>query len=352
MVLAAPVCGDCLKSRAPPAQTARRAEERTLVAENGYKDTVSRPVAVVLLLAALFLGGGRALAALGGGSEQRVVVRHVTLEVPCDQGRRVPAAWFFPGEGSVPPSGLVWLQHGFFRTGRNVSTLAERIAERTRAIVVAPTISSNPFDAGGCWINGRPMHDAVARLLADRRALEASARAAGWTAGLPSAFVLSGHSAGGNLALATAGLGAGPSGAIDDLRAVILLDGVESGGQMTAALRALSGASHRPVLQIAAPPSSCNAWASGTRALLAGRPGEFVGIELERGVHVDAEGRDTDLLATLVCGVPRPANVRAVHEIAADWIANAFTGSSLGIVGGLPGEEVRVGRATAIVLPA
>jgi hypothetical protein len=41
-----------------------------------------------------------------------------------------------------------------------------------------------------------------------------------------------------------------------------------------------------------------------------------------------------------------------VHEIAADWITNAFTGSSAGIVGGRPGEEVRVGRATAVVLPA
>jgi hypothetical protein len=106
------------------------------------------------------------------------------------------------------------------------------------------------------------------------------------------------------------------------------------------------------VLQIAAPASGCNAWGSGTRALLEARPGEFVGVELERGVHVDAEGRDTDLLATLVCGVPRPANVRAVHEIAADWITNAFTGSSLGIVDGAPGQRVRVGRATAVVLPA
>jgi hypothetical protein len=40
-----------------------------------------------------------------------------------------------------------------------------------------------------------------------------------------------------------------------------------------------------------------------------------------------------------------------VRELAADWITNAFTGSSLGIVGGSPGQAIPVGGATAIVLP-
>jgi hypothetical protein len=105
------------------------------------------------------------------------------------------------------------------------------------------------------------------------------------------------------------------------------------------------------VLQIAAPPSACNAFGSGTSALLAARRGHFVGLQLVGGTHVDAEGPDSDPLAWLACGIPRPENVVALRTIATDWIRNALTGSAGGIVGGTPGERIKVDGATAVVLP-
>ena len=282
-----------------------------------------------------------------------VTVGHAPLVIPCGtSGTPVPASWFFPDRRR--PTGVVWVQHGFFRAAANVLTLARYIAGHTGAIVVAPTIGSNPFAAGGCWINGPPMAQAVAALFAgSREALQRSADTArGHHVTLPRPFVLTGHSAGGNLATSAAGNTTLPGGAIRQLRGVVLYDAVDFGGAMAAALGRLSGSDFRPVLQFAAPPSGCNAFGSGTNALLTARPDSFVGVQLVGGTHVDAEGPDSDPLAMLACGIPRPENVVALRSIAADWIRNALTGSARGIVGGTPGERIDVDGATAVVLPA
>ena len=281
-----------------------------------------------------------------------ITVGHAPLVIPCGSGGTpVPAGWFFPDRKR--PTGVVWVQHGFFRAAANVLTLARYIASHTGAIVVAPTISSNPFAVAGCWINGPPMAQGVAALFAgSREALQRSADTArGRHVTLPRPFVLTGHSAGGNLATSAAGATTLPGGANRHLRGVVLYDAVDFGGAMAAALGRLSGSDFRPVLQIASPPSTCNAFGSGTNALLTARPGSFVGVQLVGGTHVDAEGPDSDPLALLACGIPRPENVAAVRSIAADWIRNALTGSAHGIIGGAPGQRIEVGAATAVVLP-
>jgi hypothetical protein len=77
---------------------------------------------------------------------------------------------------AVRPTGIVWLQHAFFQTKDNLVALAQSIAANTGAIVVAPTITSNPLATGGCWINGPPMARAVADLfVAEPSALQTSA---------------------------------------------------------------------------------------------------------------------------------------------------------------------------------
>ena len=285
-----------------------------------------------------------------------VVVGHSTLEVQCGPlGTSLPADWYFPRLGPRKATGLVWLQHAFFRTKANIASLAHHIAAHTRAIVVAPTISSDPFAPGGCWINGAPMHGAVAKLFVERFALRQSAAAAkGKHVSLPRPFVLSGHSAGGNLATAAAGYAMRALRRDrGDLRAVVLYDAVDNQGAMSEALERLNRRRRpAPVLQIASPPSACNAFGSGTRALVAARPGRFVGVQLVDGTHVDAEGPDSDPLARAVCGDPLEVNVNAVRSIASGWVTDALTGSSIGLVGGSPGEGVPVDGATAVVLPA
>jgi alpha/beta hydrolase fold len=245
------------------------------------------------------------------------------LTVTCGSQAHVLAAdWYRPSD--EPLAGFVWLQHGFSRSKRHLASLARSLAAATGAAIVVPTISSRFVSRSGCWINGSAMHLAVAHLLLDRfDALEASAEAAG-VGPLPSRFVLAGHSAGGNLAAAAAGLltqidaGGGPG--LDGLCGVVMLDGVDHRGAIGLALDRLSGASHRPVWTIAAPDSRCNASGSGTAALRVKRPDQFVGVRLTTGSHVDAEGPDSGRLAGLVCGTPTAANVDAVRTITADWI--------------------------------
>ena len=293
------------------------------------------------------------LALLMPSAAAAVRVGHAPLVIPCGAtGTAVPAGWFFPDRSR--PTGVVWLQHGFFRAAANVLTLARFIADHTGAIVVAPTITSNPFAAGGCWINGPPMAAGVAALFTGRRdALQHSAdAAAGHPVALPRAFVLTGHSAGGNLATSAAGYTTLPGGAVRHLKGVVLYDAVDFASAMEGALARLRGPDFRPVMQIASPPSPCNASGSGTNALLGARPGNFVGVQLIGGTHIDAEGPDTDIFAMLACGLPRPPNVAAVRTIASDWISDALTGSERGILGGAPGQRIPVGDATAVVLPA
>lgn len=270
----------------------------------------------------------------------KVTIGHSTLTIPCGcDGTTVDALWYVPNQDTAP-EGLVYLQHGFFRNNRAMSALAVEIAERTNSVVVAPTLSSNFLTGNGCWINGEPMQQAVAELFEDdRAALTASAFAAGYAAPLPRRFVLSGHSAGGGLAVTVAALLRDD----DDLAGVVMFDGVTSRERMAASLTALP--LDLQVLQIAAPPSAWNAFGEATDTLVVFRPGQFVGVLLEGGTHIDSEGSSSDPLARLLVGTPRPANVAAVPVLAAQWITTLLDG---GRMTGAP--EHPVPGATAIPL--
>jgi hypothetical protein len=221
-----------------------------------------------------------------------------------------------------------------------VAGLARAIAAGAGAIVVAPSVGSNPASPSGCWINGRALHRGVARLFGDCfGALQASADAAADDAAvarisLPREFVLAGHSAGGNLAVSAAGLTTvvtldgrtGSPAVVTSLRGVVLLDAVDQGGSMQAGLERLRVDHHRPVRTVAAEDSRWNAAGRGTTLLRRARPGEFVGVRLAGGTHIDAEGDDAGRLVRLACGTPRPENVSALRSLAAGWIGDLLTG--------------------------
>ncbi|MGZ8802539.1 MAG: hypothetical protein ACXWZL_07995, partial [Mycobacterium sp.] len=289
-----------------------------------------------------------------------VTMGRSTLAIPCGCGQNVDARWYFPDE---KPVGVIYLQHGLFRSDANMSALAVQLAERTNSIVVTPTVSSNFFDANGCWINGDPMHQAVATLFTDpqRAALGASATAAAIDAGrllpgesliLPDQFVLAGHSAGGNLVSAVAGYVAEDPAALSELRGVVMLDGVDRDNAIGIGVAKLPEAV--PVYQLASDCSLCNAFGSGTKALEQARPDSFVGVRLTHSSHVDAEGPSSGLLAGLACGYSKSRNVDAVQIIAAGWINDAFNQNQDDGLYGLAGQEIPVatdhGTATAVVL--
>lgn len=316
---------------------------------------VRRALAATAALAAVLSSA----AVLGTSSPaSAVAVRRAAsnLTVPCgSNGTTLSADWYFPVV--TTPTGIVWLQHGFSSSKSSVAALANAVAANTSAIVVAPTISSNFLSLNGCWINGLAMHQAVARMFGDRfSALQSSASAAATLAGagritLPSRFVLTGHSAGGNLATSAAGyttqISSGGSLVSSRLRGVVMYDGVDNGGAIGTGLDRLSGANYRRVWTIAAPDSSCNATGSGTRLLKSKRPSEFIGVRLVNGTHVDATGS-----ANIACGTPRAENVTAVRTLAASWISNLLAGTpaSALLATTAAGTSSAVGSATAVTL--
>jgi len=275
------------------------------------------------------------------GARQMVTSGEGRLTVPIGyRGRTtsISADWYFPPVATA--AGLVWLQHGFARRRANVAGLARSIASAADAIVVAPSVSSNALSPSGCWINGLALHRAVARLFGECfGTLEVGADEAARAAGiarilLPRAFVIAGHSAGGNLATSSAGyttvdtVDGRPDSppAATNLRGVVLLDAVDHAGVMDRGLGRLSGQFARPVWTIAAPDSRCNAHGRGTKVLQRARAGQFVGVRLAGGTHVDAEGEEPGRFATAMCGVPLPENVAGLRDLAAGWIRNLLNG--------------------------
>ncbi|MCU1371940.1 MAG: hypothetical protein JWO77_3134 [Ilumatobacteraceae bacterium] len=225
----------------------------------------------------------------------------------------------------MAPTGFVWLQHGFARSNDALIDLQKAYAARGW-IVVSPTISA----FGTCSINAAVLHQGIATLLAGSTAggsaLEASYDAARTKLGLPaanlpSAFALSGHSAGGAAVTVVGGaLASNPSGAVSSrLKGIVLLDPVENADNgMAANLPKLTGTT---VLTISGGDSSCNSNSSGTKVLLPKRTG-FAGVRLPSGCHCDAEGDSTDALCTLACGTPKAANKAALKHLAGDWVTD------------------------------
>ncbi|OMC38955.1 hypothetical protein A5740_02610 [Mycobacterium sp. GA-1841] len=285
-----------------------------------------------------------------------VTVRSSTLTMP-GTNRDVRADWYFP-EDPDSATGVIYLQHGFMATGPMYSYTAAYLAEETNSIVVAPSLSSNLFDTGGEWIGGEPMQQSVADLFAgDRGELTASASAAaGHPVALPSKVVLVGHSLGGMLVTGAAGRMV-DNGAVDDLAGVVLLDAVDTNGDMTEALGKLNGADYRPVLVISSERYVWNLDGTVGDELQAARPGQFNGVMLVGGRHIDGlQGANPILQFAeyLIAGFSQPQNIDAVKTISAGWINDMYDGTHDGVYGA-PQQRIDIptpsGTATAVVLP-
>lgn len=271
-----------------------------------------------------------------------VTVRNSTILL--STGQRVKANWYYP-DGDVVPEKMIVLQHGFFALGPMYSYTAANLAASTGAIVVTPTISSNPFAGDDNWINGSGMAAAIADLfVGDRTALTDSALAAGFAtrygldpaeAKLPEKFGLAGHSAGAGLVSAVAGYLV-DNGAAEDLVGVITLDGVPSGNTMAVALdklQAYEDATGRyiPVREIGAPQNAFNFISTLRSDLNAARPGRFNGVVLSGGVHMDSMRGGNALIqfgAHLIAGFPQAQNPPAVAQLSTQWFNDWFAGDT------------------------
>jgi len=266
-----------------------------------------------------------------------VLVGHSTLDIPCGPttySARVD--WYFPAQdaaGTVDPQGMIWVQNGFLANSGFYTALATNLSANTNSIVVVPTITSNPFSCFGCWLNGPSMQAGAASLFTgNRQALLDSAVAAGYVgAGLPDPFILSGHSAGGGFAAATAGYFINnPQANIPDLKGVVMFDGVPGIGVLSSVAPQLR-ANNIPIYQIAAQNQIWNVWGSGTNELVATNPGGFNGVVIYHGSHVDSMlggNPIVDFFAQLVTQFSPPGATQAVYTYADGWINDMYSGTA------------------------
>lgn len=282
-----------------------------------------------------------------------------------------PAHWYFPtqADGSVHANGVVYLQHGFGAIGWFYDPLAMQLAQQTDSIVVVPTVPSIPLPFG-LWLSGTGLQQGVASLfLGSEPALNISANHAGYQGTLPVDFIMTGHSAGGGLATIAAGdyiADLGADTANNHLLGVVMFDGVASDSSAFAASIAHLKALNIPDYVVAAPPQPWNLFGATTNELVSLYPGQFVGVELVNGSHVDSMvgGHPLiDFAAQLVTSFSPPGNTAAVYTLSTGWINDIYAGAGptdpiygvYGPTGGYiapGGQQIILGRAAGIVLPA
>lgn len=239
----------------------------------------------------------------------------------------VPVDWYFP-PGSAPATGLIYLQHGMLATSRFYSATAAYLAEKTHSIVVAPTLTWNPFDTANHPLMLPSTHRAIADLFTgDRAALAASAQEAGFRGTLPTRVVLAGHSAGGGLVIGTARYMV-RNGAAGNLAGVVMLDGAGIGGIMDLDLARIPESI--PVYNLGAAPSSWNNNGHAARRLAQARPDAFTGMLVQGGLHSDSmqsSSAAVQLMAYLATGFSSPLNIVANQLLSAGWINDMLNGT-------------------------
>ena len=300
------------------------------------------------------------LQAGAAGPVTGVQTGRATLTIPLDDDEfRTRADWYFPtqADGSIAATGVIWLQHGFLGTKSSYSALAKTLAQQTNSVVVAANLPSFPsLRCGGCWINGTALQQGVAAMfVGGEDSLNMSATAAGLVGTLPTSFVLSGHSAGGGFATAAGGYYAADPSSGGNLRGVVMFDGFSFSGVVPDALQRLDNP-YIPVYQIAAPPQPFNSNGATTAELVAARPGQFVGVTLANGSHVDSmlgSNPIIDFFAQLVTRFSPAGNTEAVYTLATGWINDLYQGlgpaDGTGIYGA-PDQYIVMGDTAAVVL--
>ncbi|WKG02294.1 hypothetical protein [Mycolicibacterium sp. HK-90] len=290
--------------------------------------------------------------------ELRDDVEVSTSTLVISEGHEVESNWYFPTTADgEPPTRLIYLQHGFLANGPLYSYTASYLAHTTNSVVVTTTFTSNPFEADGMWLGGDNLHEAVAQLFLDpdRTALNASLDTAELKAGrtedidVPTQFVLVGHSLGGGFAPGVAGYYAEGLtrrreqglNAPNELAGVVIYDAVPMGSIIPDAMERLDDLEtngtvdasdddpndYIPIYEIGAPLNFLNVFSDVNDQLAEARPGQFTGVVLEDGVHMDPMQGGNPLIqvaAYAIAGFPQPQNPLAVRELSAGWINDMF----------------------------
>lgn len=289
------------------------------------------PLIATLAAMIVLVGATPPSASAAPAARPEVVVSSSSIATECaGKPVRVAARWHFP---PGQPAAVVWLQHGFSRTGANLDIVARAYAD-AGFLVVSPTLDS--VNLGGCAVayniadnaafartiggvfgSGQELDSPLAASLL--RARDAARRP---DVTMPYRMIFSGHSAGGEFVVVAAdALRRADPVAYRRLAGLMLFDPVNSffGGHFTAAAATL-GADRLPIRVIASQPSVSNNFGQGVSVLQRTTQQAFLGSRLVTGIHIDAEGESTDLIGELSeLAVPRPRNGRALRTLATGW---------------------------------
>jgi hypothetical protein len=107
-----------------------------------------------------------------------------------------------------------------------------------------------------------------------------------------------------------------------------------------------------PVWLIGSPPSYWNQQGAVADALVAARPGRFVGVILDGGSHADyVQGGNPvmQFIENVLVGFPQPRNIEAAQILAAGWINDMFAGTHDGICSA-PGQVFPVGTSAGTAI--
>jgi hypothetical protein len=289
-----------------------------------------KAVAIVAVAATMLMLPAKSVAA--------VAVESTTTAIKCGYSTyNAPTDWYFP---PAEPAALIWLQHGFVEDKEDWSAFAPQLAARGYLVVATTLPTVNLY---GCTVenlgNNTDFLNNIADIFATKddpgSPLAASFARAAHKAGrpadaLPVKEVFVGHSAGVEAIEYIADrLRTSYPSAFAELRGLISEDGVKSfiGSNTDDALKGLS-TTELLIYATASPPSLCNNFQSGTKAIetyFAQRP--FVGVEIRTGAHGDVFGPASPWYENLVCTIPQPRNYTAVWQLTTGWVTDMINGT-------------------------
>lgn len=262
--------------------------------------------ALTLVAAAALAGCATAQPVEPQAAAARSSIVYATLAIG---GSDYAVEWYVPGG---TPAALMTVQHGFARQCANLRGTGLALADRGLL-----GLCVNATMAGG----NPALAEALVAALLDGASAPGVAQ--------PQRFVVGGHSAGGHFASRVGWALAQQAPA--RLAGAVLFDPVAANDSFTGNVLAIAASGQRPVLAINANPGSCNAQNNADpalRAVAAAGGDGFVGLQLiDRSSHVDAEGRDSNLVGVLPCGRPLRDNTDSLRTLAAAWAADAAAGT-------------------------